>query len=147
MQCSRLITLAFLVACGPAPPTNTDFDTSDDDDDTSCSPVIPANINVYIADRTVDAVGDTAWICPGVEVVVNGSSGLFYVDSSAGLTENGGSALIYGRANSNLVLNGEGTQVFADPSATVTEGNTGQLVSECPGLSFDYTNWSEDTCI
>jgi hypothetical protein len=106
---------------------------------------IPGSATVIDTDGPHSVFG-AQWVCSGSTVTLSSGFINAFIETNADVTVETNLGVFSVRANSSLTVSGFNNNVYYDPTATVIDNGTNTLLTECPGLAFDYSEAPDEGC-
>lgn len=103
-----------------------------------CTQAVPSNATVVTADpATGSYTGQNVWVCD-IQGAFLGSQSTYFIEDGAFVAINGNNNTVYSKTGL-LYLGGNNNIVYVEGSTgLVTDQGTGNAVSSCPSMTFNY---------
>jgi len=112
-----------------------------------CTVALPANaISVTTIQGTLISTGQFVWVCAGGLAAVTGNGNTVVVEEMGTGTVIGKNNILVSKAPGTYV-SGSNNAIFIGDAADVADLGTGTQITECPTITFTYTNAPDTGCL
>jgi hypothetical protein len=112
-----------------------------------CTPAIPANAVVYSqASGAGNYAAQSIWVCGGAGLAANGSNNHYYMEDGAIVSFGGTGNFVYSKGAVIYIAGNNNIVYYQGSAANITDGGTGNTITPCTTMVFDYTNAPASGC-
>lgn len=112
-----------------------------------CAPPIPSNAVVFSeASGTGNYVNQNIWVCSGAGLAANGSNNHYYLEAGSTISFSGSGNFVYSKGAVIYIVGNNNIVYYQGNAAMITDGGTGNTITSCTTMVFDYANAPASGC-